>query len=72
MNGYQCWFCGQSIERSDAQAVMILIENLWLWEAGSTNEDDPLQAVCAHSYCARGRMHGATMDLDESLFGKDD
>ncbi len=72
MNGYQCWFCGQGIELDDTHAVMITVENLWRWEAGSTSEDDPLQSVYAHSTCARDRMDGANMALDSSLFGEDD
>jgi hypothetical protein len=72
MNGYQCWFCGPGIERDDAHAVMITVENVWRWEAGSMSEDDPLQSVYAHSTCARDRLNGATMSLDPSLFGEDD
>lgn len=72
MNGFQCWFCGQDIERDDAHAVVITVENLWRWESGSATDDDPLQSVYGHSVCVRDRLTGATMDLDPSLFGEDD
>ena len=72
MNEYQCWFCAQGIERDDAHAVMITVENLWRWESASRREDDPIQSVYAHSACVRDQLKGATMELDPSLFGEDD
>jgi hypothetical protein len=72
MNEYQCWFCGHGVERSDGGAVLISIESLWRWDAGSTGENDPLQQIYAHSACAKGRMQGATMSLEPSTFGEDD
>jgi hypothetical protein len=71
MNEYQCWFCDQGIERTDAGAVMVTIENLWRWDVGSPNEDDPLQSIYAHSSCAKRQLTGATMELEPSLFGDD-
>lgn len=72
MNGYQCWFCGQGIDRADASAVVMTVESLWRWDAGSPREDDPVQSVYAHSSCAKDRLKGATMDLEPSIFGEDD
>ena len=68
---YQCWFCGQGIERSDAGAVAITLQNFWRWYAGSQQDDDPLQMVYAHSGCVRARLSGETMELDPSIFGDD-
>jgi hypothetical protein len=64
---YQCWFCGNGIESANGGA-----ENLWKWESGSRNEDDPYQAIFAHSACAKTRMIGATMRLKPDIFGDDD
>jgi hypothetical protein len=68
---YQCWFCGQGIERADGGAVLIVVQSLWRWDAGSTSQDDPLQQVHAHSECAKVRLQGATMALDPRIFGED-
>ena len=72
MTEYQCWFCGQGIERKDAGAVMITLEGLWRWEASSPSEDDPLQSIYSHSLCAKDRLKGATMDIEPSIFGEGD
>ena len=72
MTEYQCWFCGQGIERTDTGAVMITLESIWRWEVGSHSDDDPLQSVYGHSYCAKNRMKGATMDIEPSIFGEED
>jgi hypothetical protein len=72
MAEYQCWFCGQAIERSDAGAVLVTVENLWRYDAGSTSKDDPLQHVYAHAACAKDRMQGDTMALDPSVFDEGD
>jgi hypothetical protein len=71
MNEYQCWFCGEGIDRADTFAVMIAAENLWRWDAGSKSDDDPWQSVYAHSACAKTRLKGATMDLEADLLGDD-
>ncbi len=72
MKEYQCWFCGVGIDRTaDAHAVMIVVENLWRWDAGSKSDDDPWQAVYAHSACARTRLKGSTMELEPDLLGDD-
>lgn len=70
MTEYQCWFCGQGIARDDASAVMVTIEGLWA--AGSQSEDNPLQALYAHSTCAKDRLQGATMAFEPCIFGEDD
>lgn len=72
MNEYQCWFCGQGIERNDTGAVMIALEGLWRWEAGLRSGDDPLQSVYGHSVCVKSRLKGATMDIEPSIFGEGD
>ncbi len=69
---FQCWFCGQGIERTDVGAVIITIENLWRWEAESQSDDDPVQSVYAHSKCAKTKLEGATMDFEPSIFGEED
>ena len=69
---FQCWFCGQGIERSDAGAVIITIESLWRWEGESQSDDDPVQSVYAHSHCAKPKLEGATMDFEPSIFGEED
>jgi hypothetical protein len=72
MREYQCWFCSEGIDRNaDAHAVMIVVENLWRWDAGSKRDDDPWQSVYAHSACARTRLKGATMELEPDLLGDD-
>ena len=72
MAEYQCWFCGQGIERSDTLAVLITVENLWHYDAGSVSKYDPQQNVYAHSTCAQARLQGETMALDPSIFGEED
>jgi len=69
---FQCWFCGQGIERSDVGAVIITIESLWRWESESQSDDDPVQSVYAHSHCAKAKLEGATMDIEPSIFGEED
>lgn len=68
MNEYQCWFCGNKIDRADKRAVMLTVESLWRWDAGSKDEDDPLQSVYSHTDCAKKRLQGATMALEPSVF----
>jgi len=64
MGDYQCWFCGQEVEEIDNDAVMVSVENLWNWRARHSEPDAPVQAMFAHSTCAKDRMRGATMELD--------
>ena len=72
MSDYQCWFCGEGIARADRGAVIVNIESLWRWDAGSLDDDRPSQDIYAHSKCAKEQMKGATMGLDPSVFGEDD
>jgi hypothetical protein len=51
----QCWFCGESIERSDQGALEIDIRNLWI-EAST-------QTVFSHSQCAQQRLQGKGRQL---------
>ena len=71
MNEYQCWFCGEGIERSDTGAVLITLESLWRWDSRISRRKRPAQSVYGHSACARGRMKGATMEIEPSIFGED-
>lgn len=71
MTGYQCWFCGKSIERSDAFAVKIMVESLWRWSDGVLREDDPWQVIYAHSHCAKDRMVGTIGKLEADIVGED-
>jgi hypothetical protein len=48
--------------------VMFGVQNIWRWESGVLKDDDPYQAVYAHSQCTKDRMRGATMSLDPSTF----
>lgn len=71
MSEYQCWFCGEGIDRTpDAHAVMIAVENLWRWDAGSKSDDDPWQAIYAHAGCAQDRLKGATMEIEPHILGE--
>jgi hypothetical protein len=72
MNGYQCWFCGEGIENSDAGAVVITVEGLRRRHAGSRGDDAPCQSVYAHSECAKVRLKGATMDIEPIDFVEED
>jgi hypothetical protein len=72
MTEFQCWFCGQGISRADAGAVIITVQSLWRWDAGSRSDSDPLQSVYAHSTCAKERLRGETMSLEPSIFGEED
>lgn len=72
MAEYQCWFCGQGIDRSDTGAILITVENLWRYDVGSTSKDDPLQSVYAHSACAKDRLRGATMTFEPAIFDEED
>lgn len=73
MLGFSCWFCGQSIDREDASAVVLTVENLWKWDTGEPlEEEDPQQSVYSHTACAKDRLKGATMGLDPSTFLEDD
>lgn len=71
MADFECWFCGEGIARTDPNAILITVENLWKWQEGTAGEDDPLQAVYAHSACAKDRLQGATMALEPEIFGEE-
>ena len=68
MNKYQCWFCGDGLERTDLSAVMITVENLWNWDAGLKAKNRPCESVYAHSECAKDKIKGATMNLEPEAF----
>jgi hypothetical protein len=69
---FQCWFCGQGIERSDSGAVLIGVESLWRWESSFRKDNDPYQQVYSHKECAKSRLSGASMPLEPNIFGEDD
>lgn len=71
MSEYQCWFCGNGIDRTDTGAVMISIGNLWRWDSGAQRDDDPWQSIYVHSECAKDRMRGPTMTIEPSVFDED-
>jgi hypothetical protein len=62
--GYQCWFCGEGIDRADGLALSIGLWELW----GGAAEAEPAQMIYAHFKCAETRMKGASMDLDREIF----
>lgn len=67
-DGYECWFCGQGIDRADGPALSI---GLWeLWNGGA--EAEPAQTIYAHFHCAETRMKGASMDLERDAFLPDE
>lgn len=66
MQGCECWFCGQTIDPKDVNAVFISIANLW-----RSGADAPAQAIAAHSSCARERLKGTRMEIDPRTFGED-
>ena len=72
MLDFQCWFCGDGIDRNDDSALMVSVESLWRWLEGAREKDAPFQTIYAHSRCAKDRMAGATMQLEPSVFGKED
>ena len=69
---YQCWFCGEGIDPTDADALMFSVESLWRGGAGSRNAEGPRQSIYAHSKCAEEKMRGAITDLDPGIFGEGD
>ena len=71
MSEYQCWFCGEGIERTDTGAVMISVESFWLWADDKRAPDDPYQVIYAHAQCAKSRMAGSRMVLEPSIFGEE-
>lgn len=71
-NGFECWFCGSAIDRSDDGAVMLTVESLWDWEAGEEPDDPRVQSVFAHSVCAKSKLKGASMELELHIFGEAD
>jgi hypothetical protein len=72
MIGFQCWFCGEGIDRDDDGALLVSVEGLWRWAEGGRRDDGPFQNLYVHSHCAKERMAGATMNLEPSVFGEED
>ena len=70
MTEFECWFCGKNIERADAAAVTMTVENLWLWADDSRSVDNPVQRLFAHADCAKDRLRGAQMELEPELLGE--
>ena len=61
--GYECWFCGEAIDRKNADALRIVVAPLW------TGDDDcTSQELYAHFSCAQSRMAGARMSLEAETF----
>lgn len=72
MSGYSCWFCDRAIERTDPEAILIVVRGFWRWQDGSLADDDAAQNIYAHSACAKDHMKGARMDLEPAIFAGDD
>ncbi|WBY08799.1 hypothetical protein PIB19_05035 [Sphingomonas sp. 7/4-4] len=71
MLDFQCWFCGEGIDRDDRGALLVSVESLWRWAEGKRGKDDPFQNIYIHARCAKDRMAGATMELEPSVFGEE-
>jgi hypothetical protein len=67
-DGYECWFCGQGIDRADRPALSIGLRELW----NDGAEAEPAQTIYAHFLCAETRMKGASMDLERDVFLSDE
>ncbi len=61
--GYECWLCGEAIDRRNIDALRVTIELLWTEDA-----DNPSQEIYAHFSCAQSRMMGAKMSLEADTF----
>ena len=61
--GYECWFCGEAIDRKNAEALRLVVAPLWARE-----DDCPSQELYAHFSCAQSRMAGARMSLEAETF----
>lgn len=55
-----CWFCGETIQFSDVNAVKITLENLMC-------DSDASQTIASHAECAKMRFSGATMEFDPEI-----
>jgi len=69
---FQCWFCGEGIDRDDVGAVIISVANLWRWSDNMRDEDDPSQDIYCHAECAKRHMVGFNMGLEPHIFGGND
>jgi hypothetical protein len=72
MSDIQCWFCGQGIERADANALRITLEGLWRWRNNTETADDTGQSIFVHLACAELHLRGNSMDVDPSILGEED
>lgn len=61
--GYECWFCGEGIEKNGRQALTIGLSDLW----SNQCEAPPTQIIYAHFYCAQKRMEGSSMALEPDV-----
>lgn len=61
--GYECWFCGEGIERNDRQALAIGLSDLWSDQC----DEPPTQIIYAHFDCAQKRMEGPSMALEQDV-----
>jgi hypothetical protein len=60
---YECWFCGEGIERNGCQALAIGLSDLWSDQC----DEPPTQIVYAHFDCAQKRMEGPSMALEQDV-----
>lgn len=57
-----CCFCGEPIAKeADPEALELAVRNLW------SHEDDPVQALFAHSGCAASHLHSSVPFLPGAL-----
>ena len=61
--GYECWFCGEGIERNGRQALAIGLSDLW----SDQFDEPPTQIIYAHFDCAQKRMEGSSMPLEQDV-----
>jgi len=66
---FQCWFCGEGIDRGDVGAVIVSVANLWRWSENKRGADEPSQDFYCHTECAKRRMAGNNMTLEAHIFG---
>lgn len=64
--GYECWFCGNGLDRKSNDALRIVIGNLW-----ESDTDSPAQEIYSHFACAAEHMAGAKMALEREIFLSD-
>lgn len=66
---YACWYCDESINKSNGSALKIGFKGLW----SEDPDPEPTQMIYAHFDCANKLLKGATMEVEhEILFPEPD